>query len=79
MKFQFHVLSYDDGWQLVTDILHLILCCLYIHSDRFFDIYFHELKMFKQIFVSKVYRLVFWKNSSLGTTQNYVSQEWEQI
>ena len=41
MKSQFHFLSYVDG------------SGLQMFSDKFFNIYSHEFKMFFQIFVSK--------------------------
>ena len=41
--------------------------CLQMYSEKCFNIYFHELKIFSQIFESKVYESVVLKNNSLWT------------
>ena len=41
--------------------------CLQMYSEKCFSIYFHELKIFSQIFESKVYESVVLKNNSLWT------------
>ena len=50
-------------------ILFQFFSCLQMYSDNGFDIYFHEVKMFFQFFVYKVYRSVFGENNCLITVQ----------